>query len=187
MSTVLLWLRNDLRLHDQPVLHAACRMGAQYILPVLCLPDIQARTHWGFARIGQHRRAWLAKTIQNLAQSFHELRSQLLILNAPAAGPPALAQALGPAIVCEDIAAPDEQAEFKLCEPQACRCTPCGTAACCIRTNCLGRCGSCQTYSHRFARLLSTPSYNLTRLCQYRRLCPEFRRIYPASTVKSRY
>jgi deoxyribodipyrimidine photo-lyase len=87
MSTVLLWLRNDLRLHDQPVLHAACRMGAQYILPVLCLPDIQARTHWGFARIGQHRRTWLAKTIQNLAQSFHELRSQLLILNAPAARP----------------------------------------------------------------------------------------------------
>ena len=85
MSTVLLWLRNDLRLHDQPVLHGACRMGAQYLLPVLCLPDIQARTRWGFARIGQHRRTWLAKTIQNLAENFHELRSQLLILNAPAA------------------------------------------------------------------------------------------------------
>jgi len=41
MSTVLLWLRNDLRLHDQPVLHAACRMGAQHLLPVLCLPDIR--------------------------------------------------------------------------------------------------------------------------------------------------
>ena len=113
MSTVLLWLRNDLRLHDQPVLHAACRMGAQYLLPVLCLPDIQARTRWGFARIGQHRRTWLAKTIQNLAENFHELRSQLLILNAPAAmALPALAQALGACtIVCEDVAAPEEQAE----------------------------------------------------------------------------
>jgi deoxyribodipyrimidine photo-lyase len=39
-------------------------------MPVLCLPDIQARTHWGFARIGQHRRTWLAKTIQNLAENF---------------------------------------------------------------------------------------------------------------------
>ena len=31
MSTVLLWLRNDLRLHDQPALHAACQLGAQLL------------------------------------------------------------------------------------------------------------------------------------------------------------
>ncbi|MEB5966810.1 DASH family cryptochrome [Comamonas testosteroni] len=113
MSTVLLWLRNDLRLHDQPVLHAACRMGAKHLLPVLCLPDIQVRTRWGFARFGPHRRTWLANTIRNLAQGFHELRSQLLILNAPAPVVlPSLAHAVGAStLVCEDIAAPEEQAE----------------------------------------------------------------------------
>ena len=60
MSTVLFWFRNDLRLHDQSALHAACQLGAQQLLPVVCLPDVQAATAWGFARIGPHRRAWLA-------------------------------------------------------------------------------------------------------------------------------
>ena len=113
MSTVLLWLRNDLRLHDQPALHAACQLGAQQLLPVACLPDVQATTLWGFARVGKHRRAWLANTLQNLLQRFQDLRSQLCILNQPAAiALPALARAVGATtIVCEDIAAPEEQAE----------------------------------------------------------------------------
>ena len=113
MSTVLVWLRNDLRLHDQPVLQAACQLGAQHLLPVVCLPDVQATTRWGFARIGPHRRAWLANTLQNLLQRFQNLRSQLCILNQPAAiALPALARAVGAtSIVCEDIAAPEEQAE----------------------------------------------------------------------------
>lgn len=113
MSTVLVWLRNDLRLHDQHVLHAACQLGAQQLLPVVCLPDVQATTQWGFARVGPHRRAWLANTIQNLLPRFQDLRSQLFILNQPAAVVlPSLVRALGATtIVCEDIAAPEEQAE----------------------------------------------------------------------------
>ncbi len=113
MSTVLVWLRNDLRLHDQHVLHAACQLGAQQLLPVVCLPDVQATTQWGFARVGPHRRAWLANTIQNLLPRFQDLRSQLFILNQPTAiALPALARAVGATtIVCEDIAAPEEQAE----------------------------------------------------------------------------
>ena len=113
MSTVLVWLRNDLRLHDQPVLQAACQLGAQHLLPVVCLPDVQATTRWGFARIGPHRRAWLANTLQNLLQRFQDLRSQLCILKQPAAiALPVLARTVGATtIVCEDIAAPEEQAE----------------------------------------------------------------------------
>lgn len=113
MSTVLLWLRNDLRLHDQPALHAACRLGAQHLLPVVCLPDVQSITPWGFARIGPHRRVWLANTIQNLLQRFKDIRCQLLILNQPATiSLPALARAVNAnTIVCEAIAAPEEQAE----------------------------------------------------------------------------
>ena len=57
MNTVLFWFRHDLRLHDQSALHAACQLGAQQLLPVVCLPDVQATTAWGFARIGPHRRA----------------------------------------------------------------------------------------------------------------------------------
>ena len=113
MNTVLFWFRHDLRLHDQPALHAACQLGAQHLLPVVCLPDVQATTPWGFARIGPHRRAWLANTIQNLLQGLSSKRSQLLILNQPAATAlPVLARAVGAStLVCEDIAAPEEQAE----------------------------------------------------------------------------
>ncbi len=89
MSTVLFWFRNDLRLHDQSALHAACQLGAQHLLPVVCLPDVQATTAWGFARIGPHRRAWLANTIQNLLQGYPASAAQLLILNQPAATRPA--------------------------------------------------------------------------------------------------
>ena len=113
MSTVLFWFRNDLRLHDQSALHAACQLGAQHLLPVVCLPDVQATTAWGFARIGPHRRAWLANTIRNLLKGLLDKRIQLLILNQPATSAlPALARAVGAStIVCEDIAAPEEQAE----------------------------------------------------------------------------
>lgn len=113
MSTVLFWFRNDLRLHDQSALHAACQLGAQHLLPVVCLPDVQATTPWGFARVGVHRRAWLANTIKNLLQVLLDKRIQLLVLNQPAATAlPALARTVGAStIVCEDIAAPEEQAE----------------------------------------------------------------------------
>ncbi len=113
MNTVLFWFRHDMRLHDQSALHAACQLGAQHLLPVVCLPDVQATTAWGFARIGPHRRAWLANTIQNLLQGLSSKRSQLLILNQPAATAlPALARAVGAStLVCEDIAAPEEQAQ----------------------------------------------------------------------------
>ena len=115
MSTVLFWFRNDLRLHDQPALQAACAPGTRRLLPVLCLPDAQQATPWGFGRMGPHRRAWWASAIQNLAQAMLGLRCPLLICAAPAATAlPALARAVGAdGVVCEAIAAPEEQTEVE--------------------------------------------------------------------------
>ncbi len=115
MSTVLFWFRNDLRLHDQPALRAACAPGTHHLLPVLCLPDLEQSTPWGFARAGAHRRAWQASAIKNLLQRLQALRSQLLILKQPASvALPALAHAVGAdTVVCEDVAAPEEQAEVE--------------------------------------------------------------------------
>ena len=70
MNTVLFWFRHDLRLHDQSALHAACQLGAQHLLPMVYLPDVQATTAWGFARIGPHRRAWLAKTFKTCSKAY---------------------------------------------------------------------------------------------------------------------
>lgn len=113
MSTVLLWFRNDLRLHDQLALQAACADGTQHLVPVYCLPDFEETTPWGFARIGPHRRAWLAAALRDLGAQLAHLQCPLLVCPGPAASTlPLLAHALGAnTVVCEEIAAPYERAE----------------------------------------------------------------------------
>jgi len=113
MSTVLFWFRNDLRLHDQPALRAALTSGATRLLPVVCLPAPDEPTPWGFARVGAHRRAFTAAALRGLQVQMNALGSLLLICQAPpATALPQLAQAVGTTtVVCEDIAAPYEQAE----------------------------------------------------------------------------
>ena len=114
MSSVLFWFRNDLRLHDQPALHAACSGDTRYLLPVVCLPDLEETSPWGFVRFGPHRRAWLASALQALDAQLARLNCPLLVCPGPtAAALPMLARAVGAsAVVCEDIAAPQEQAEI---------------------------------------------------------------------------
>ncbi len=113
MSTVLFWFRNDLRLHDQPALRAALTSGATHLLPVVCLPAPDECTPWGFARVGAHRRAFTAAALRGLQGQMSALGNPLLICQAPpATALPQLAQAVGATtVVCEDIAAPYEQAE----------------------------------------------------------------------------
>ena len=113
MSTVLLWFRNDLRLHDQPAQHVALTSGATHLLPVVCLPAPDERTPWGFARVGAHRRAFTAAALRGLHQQTSALGNPLLVCQTPpATALPQLAQAVGATtVVCEDIAAPYEQAE----------------------------------------------------------------------------
>ena len=112
MSTTLYWLRHDLRLHDNPALALACR-GAEQLLPVFVHPPQDEASPWGFARVGAHRRAFLAQALADLRANLQARGSDLLeCTGAPQMVLPAIAQALGAArIVCEDIAAPYEQAE----------------------------------------------------------------------------
>ncbi|MBD9407211.1 DASH family cryptochrome [Acidovorax sp. ACV02] len=113
MSTVLFWFRNDLRLHDQPALQAALASGATHLLPVVCLPADDETTPWGFARVGAHRRAFTAAALRGLQGQMLALGNPLLVCQAPpATALQQLAQAVGATtVVCEDIAAPYEQAE----------------------------------------------------------------------------
>ena len=113
MSTVLFWFRNDLRLHDQSALHAALTSGATHLLPVVCLPLVDEVTPWGFARVGPHRRAFVAAALRDLAARMAALGNPLVTCHAPpATALPALARAVGATtVVCEDIAAPYEQGE----------------------------------------------------------------------------
>ncbi|KAB2969522.1 DASH family cryptochrome [Zoogloea sp.] len=115
MSPVLFWFRNDLRLHDQPALQAACAGGTRHLLPVFCLPDLEETSRWGFTRVGPHRRAWLAEALLDLGGQLERLGCPLLVCPGPAAVTlPRLAAAVGAGtVVCEDIAAPEEQAEVE--------------------------------------------------------------------------
>jgi deoxyribodipyrimidine photo-lyase len=113
MSTVLLWFRRDLRLHDQPAVAAALRCGATHLIPVFCHPPPDEATRWGFARGGIHRRAFEQAAGQALGTRLAGLGNPLVPLHGSAATEiPALARRVGASmVVCEDIAVPDEQDE----------------------------------------------------------------------------
>ena len=120
---VLFWFRHDLRLHDQPALQRAIALAqatGSWLLPlVIDDPAWQADTRWGFARSSRLRQQWRAMAVQDLRQQLRALGSDLLqwqgdpvcVLNALSM---ALAQdGSAPWLVCEDIAAPEEQAQLR--------------------------------------------------------------------------
>lgn len=112
---VIYWLRNDLRLHDNPALLLAAQRAREqggWLLPVyLHDPEQQLDTRWGFARMGSHRRTFLAQALDDLKPRLQALGSDLLELSGrPAERLPELMHRLGAScLVCEDIAAPEEQ------------------------------------------------------------------------------
>lgn len=70
---VLLWLRRDLRLHDQAALIAAAAEGP--VIPVYILDDETARHR----RMGGASRWWLHHSLASLAQSLEERGSRLIL------------------------------------------------------------------------------------------------------------
>ncbi|HYW16930.1 MAG TPA: deoxyribodipyrimidine photo-lyase [Allosphingosinicella sp.] len=69
----LLWLRQDLRLHDQPALAAAAGEGA--VIPVYVLDD-ETPGRW---KIGGAQRWWLHHSLERLDESFRRLGSRLIL------------------------------------------------------------------------------------------------------------
>jgi deoxyribodipyrimidine photo-lyase len=106
-----------LRLHDNPALTHAVQLARQrrtWLLPVVVIDPAQttALTRWGFARQGPHRAQFVAEAVAALAQALHALGTPLWVWHAdPVATLTACMQQLqASALVCEDIAAPEEQA-----------------------------------------------------------------------------
>jgi deoxyribodipyrimidine photo-lyase len=129
MTTVaitIFWFRQDLRLHDQLALKFALDKLAQkmddgqedssrshHLLPVVCLPDFLQMSPWGFSRMSSLRRYWLLSALRDLSEQLEKLGCPLLICPLDASSAlPQLARHVGTQdIVCEEIAAPEEQAE----------------------------------------------------------------------------
>ena len=114
MSTLIYWFRNDLRLLDSPALNKACR-EATHLLPVYVLAPEQASTRWSFARESRQRKRYLTKTLIALDAQCRALGSRLLVLQGDAVWTLAsLVQSTqADGIVCEQIAAPEEEAEVE--------------------------------------------------------------------------
>jgi deoxyribodipyrimidine photo-lyase len=119
MRTTLFWYRNDLRLHDQRALKLAIEhaqtQGQALLLVYVHEPVQDQPTAWGFRRMGQHRRRFVADTLQDLQNALQAAGQRLVLLQGPVADVlPACAQAVGAdTVFCEDIAAPDEEAQVQ--------------------------------------------------------------------------
>jgi deoxyribodipyrimidine photo-lyase len=118
MRTLICWFRNDLRVADNLALLHACR-HATHVLPVYCQdPRHEADTPWGFTRTGPHRQHFLQDGLADLAQQLTALGSGLTVLRGAAHDVlPRLAQAVSASemdceVVCEAIAAPEEEADL---------------------------------------------------------------------------
>ena len=89
---VLIWFRNDLRLHDHVPLHQALQAGAE-IIPVYCFDPRQfGQTAFGFPKTGSFRAQFLIESVADLQRSLRQRGSNLMIRTGlPEAVLPALA------------------------------------------------------------------------------------------------
>ncbi|PZO23200.1 MAG: cryptochrome DASH [Leptolyngbya foveolarum] len=93
---ILLWLRNDLRLHDHEPLHRALEKQAD-IIPLYCFdPRHFGETPFGFPKTGAYRAQFLIEAVADLRQQLRKKGSDLVIRQGkPEEEIPALVKALG--------------------------------------------------------------------------------------------
>ncbi len=75
MPTTIHWFRRDLRLHDNPALHAALEAGAGHCIPVFILDEKLLRS----PNVGAARAAFLLSSLRALDHSLRERGSRLLL------------------------------------------------------------------------------------------------------------
>ncbi|MEO0348923.1 MAG: DASH family cryptochrome [Cyanobacteria bacterium P01_A01_bin.15] len=76
---ILLWFRNDLRLHDHEPLHRALEQSAE-IIPVYCFDPRQfGQTSFGFPKTGSYRAQFLLESVADLRASLQAKGSDLIV------------------------------------------------------------------------------------------------------------
>ena len=76
---IILWYRNDLRVHDHQPLYKALKVNAQ-IIPIYCLDPRQfSQTNFGFPKTGVFRAKFLLESIVDLRKNLQKLGSNLVI------------------------------------------------------------------------------------------------------------
>jgi len=94
---ILIWYRNDLRLHDHEPLHQAICANAGQILPVYCIDPCQfSETSFGFPKTGSFRAQFLLESLADLRRSLQQRGSDLIVrYGQPETVIPHLVQQLG--------------------------------------------------------------------------------------------
>jgi deoxyribodipyrimidine photo-lyase len=78
-NRIILWYRNDLRLHDHEPLVKATESGAK-VIPVYCFDDRQfGKSSFGFAKTGAFRAQFLLESVADLRRSLRSLGSELVV------------------------------------------------------------------------------------------------------------
>lgn len=95
-KTILVWFRNDLRIHDNEILLEAVRK-ADKVLPVYCFdPYYFQKNASGFPKTGNLRARFLLEAVADLRKNLRSLQSELVIrIGNPAEVLPQLAQEYG--------------------------------------------------------------------------------------------
>lgn len=76
---ILIWYRNDLRIHDHQPLHEAVSAGDQ-LIPLYCFDPRQfGLTPYGFAKTGAYRAQFLIESLTDLRHSLRQLGSDLVV------------------------------------------------------------------------------------------------------------
>lgn len=93
---IIIWYRNDLRIHDHEPLVKALRSGAS-VIPVYCFEPRQfGTTPYGFPKTGAIRAQFLIESVADLRESLRSLGSDLIVRQGKAEEViPAIAKELG--------------------------------------------------------------------------------------------
>ncbi|MGI9174625.1 MAG: DASH family cryptochrome [Rhodothermales bacterium] len=79
LAVRLVWLRNDLRLHDHEALADAAR-DADQLIPLYCFDPRQfGETRYGFDKTGPHRALFLLESLEDLRQSLQAKGLDLVV------------------------------------------------------------------------------------------------------------
>ena len=81
MKRILVWFRNDLRVHDQELLNIASEYNPINIIPVYCFDDRQfgATTPFGFAKTGKFRTKFIQESVIDLRNNLQKIGSNLIV------------------------------------------------------------------------------------------------------------
>jgi deoxyribodipyrimidine photo-lyase len=114
---ILIWYRNDLRVHDLLALDEAVQQEAE-IIPFYCFDDRAFdKTSFGFPKTGKYRAQFLLESVTDLRSSLQKLGSNLVVRRGlPEEIIPAIAEQLKVDRVChsQEVTSEEKRVEKKL-------------------------------------------------------------------------